>query len=390
MTRSSKKQKTGKHASRAPRKRIAVILGTRPEAIKLAPVILALRNEPWADCRVVVTGQHREMLDQVLSLFKIKPHEDLHVMRRAQSLGQLSVRLMAGLDKLLREQPPDLIIVQGDTTTVAVTSYLGFCHRIPVAHVEAGLRTNDRWSPFPEEINRRITSLLATIHFCPSEQAREVLLAENLSAGSIHLVRNTVIDALFLARSALRAKPRALAGVDFSKRTILVTMHRRESFGAPMEAICRAIAAVVAAHPEVRILLPVHKSPVVRQTVLPLLAPISGVHLVEPLDYQAFVYAMKECHFIMTDSGGVQEEAPALGKPVLVLRENTERPEAVRAGAALLVGTNEQAIVSAAEELLSGGALYRRMARPRNIYGDGKAAARIVDVLREELTGAGK
>lgn len=365
--------------------RIAVIIGTRPEAIKLAPLILLLRKEKWSECQVVVTGQHREMLEQVLATFGIKADHDLRVMRPAQTLGALSARLARRLDVLIEEEKPDIIVVQGDTTTVAIASYLGFCHRIPVAHVEAGLRTGDSRNPFPEEMNRRMASLLSTLHFCPSEQARTALLVEGVVPSSIHVVKNTVIDALFLAKSAKLPKPRTLARVDFNKPTILVTMHRRESFGEPMVEVCRAITEILASYSDAQVLLPLHKSPLVRNVVVPILSRHLRVHMVEPLDYPSFVYAMVNSRFIMTDSGGVQEEAPALGKPVLVLREKTERPEAVDAGAAMLVGTNRNAIVRIAGELLKGGALFRRMGRPRNIYGDGKASKRIAAVLRRQL-----
>ncbi|MCX7869135.1 MAG: UDP-N-acetylglucosamine 2-epimerase (non-hydrolyzing), partial [Terrimicrobiaceae bacterium] len=324
-------------------------------------------------------------LGPVLEFFGIEPEADLAVMRREQTLVMLSARLLAALDRALDRLRPQLLIVQGDTTTVAMASYLGFCRRIPVAHVEAGLRTRDRWNPFPEEINRRIAGLTSSLHFCPMPRAREALLAEGIPGESIHVVGNTVIDALLAARGRLGQAPPALEGVDFQRPTIVLTMHRRESFGEPMAAVCRAVAAHLDTHPEMQVLFPLHKSPEVRRMVKPLLASVPRALLVEPLDYPSFVYAMMKCRFILTDSGGVQEEAPALGKPVVVLRKVTERPEAIEAGAAVLAGTDERAIVRLCRELAVDSPLYRRMARRREVYGDGRSSARIVRKVRAFL-----
>lgn len=367
------------------RYRIAVVLGTRPEAIKLAPVILALRQEPWAECFVISTGQHREMLDPVLQFFGIEPVEDLKVMRKSQSLGRLSARLLHSLDRSLDRHHPDLLVVQGDTTTVAMASYLGFCRRIPVAHVEAGLRTRDPWNPFPEEINRRIATLTSTLHFCPVPRACEALRAEGVAEASISVVGNTVIDALLIARQRLKEAPPALSNVDFRRPTLVLTMHRRESFGEPMAAVCRAVAAHLRDHPETQVLFPVHKSPQVRGIVKPIFQGVERALLVEPLDYPSFVYAMTHCRFILTDSGGVQEEAPALGKPVVVLRKVTERPEAVDSGAAVLAGTDERKIREVCAELAVNSPLYRQMAKRRAVYGDGRSSSRIVRRLKTFL-----
>lgn len=367
-------------------KNILVVFGTRPEAIKLAPVVRELKKHPKS-CRVsvCVTAQHREMLDQVLDFFDIRPDFDLNLMRKNQALPDLTARIITCLGPVLDKTRPDLIVVQGDTTTTMATSLAGFYRRIAVAHVEAGLRTKDKYSPFPEEINRRITSTLADLHFAPTEKNRKNLISEGIPANAIHVTGNTVIDALLWARTILKGKPelvpaklRRLAGPE---RMILVTGHRRESFGPGFDRICRALRKIVRDNADAEIVYPVHLNPNVREPVMRILSDEHRVHLVGPVAYPSFVWLMDRARFVLTDSGGVQEEAPSLGKPVLVMRDTTERMEGLASGNAFLVGTSEEAIVRHATDLLRNEKRYRQMSRARNPYGDGRAAHRIVKAL---------
>jgi UDP-N-acetylglucosamine 2-epimerase (non-hydrolysing) len=374
--------------------RVSVILGTRPEAIKLAPVILKLQNQPDLECRVCVTAQHREMLDQSLAVFGIKPEVDLNLMRPGQSLGQVTARAVEALDSYLAAERPQLTLVQGDTTTVFCATLTSFYHHIPVGHVEAGLRTGNLMAPWPEEANRVMATRLATLHFAPTEASRRNLLLEMVPAERAFVTGNTVIDALFLALEKIRLNPpeipglpQALAQNDQSP-LVLITGHRRENFGAPFESLCHAISELARRFPDVHFVYPVHLNPRVQQPVTRLLGPSNGllnVHLLEPLDYLPFVSLMSRATLILTDSGGVQEEAPSLGKPVLVMRENTERPEAVEAGTVKLVGTGTETIVKEVTRLLQDPAVGEHMRSARNPYGDGLAAGRIVDICRQFL-----
>ena len=360
--------------------KVAVVFGTRPEAIKLAPVVRELSKDKRFHALTIVTGQHRQMLDQVLNLFKISPDYDLGVMTRKQSLATIVSRSVDRLDKVFREVRPDALLVQGDTSSTFVASLAGFYNRIPVGHVEAGLRTEDRWQPFPEEINRRLTSVLADWHFAPTELARRNLLNEKISPQSIFVTGNTVVDAFRLALRTAKRKlqlPMSLAG----KKIILVTAHRRENFGEPMKSICLALSELVDRFPDVAIVFPVHLNPEVRKVVFPFLAKHERIWLTDPLDYFQNVQLIRQSTLILTDSGGIQEEAPILGRPVLILRNTTERPEGVRAGVARLVGTEKTRIVQEASKLLIDPQAYRRAAARANPYGDGKAAKRIVGYL---------
>ncbi|MGQ3050340.1 MAG: non-hydrolyzing UDP-N-acetylglucosamine 2-epimerase [Roseateles sp.] len=364
------------------RKRILTVVGTRPEAIKMAPVITALQASGWCDCTVLATGQHRELLDQVLQVFGLVPDADLQVMAPNQSLAALSARLLCALDGAIEHWRPDVLIAQGDTTSVLCAAMAAFYRRLPFAHIEAGLRTHDLDNPFPEEMNRVVAGLLTRWHFSPTESARENLLAERIPADRIHVTGNTVIDALHsVAERADRAHLFARPG----RRLILVTAHRRENFGAPLAEICRAIAQLASLRPETDFLFPWHPNPNVRGIVRPLLEGLPNVTLCEPLDYLAFVAAMRQSHLILSDSGGVQEEAPALAKPVLVLRRETERPEAVAAGVVRLVGHDFDTIVQSTLSLLDDAAAHAAMARGVSPYGDGQAASRIEQILRKAL-----
>lgn len=363
------------------KRRILVVVGTRPEAVKLAPVILALREAAWADCRVLATAQHRQMLDQTLGFFGIAPDRDLDLMRPDQSLADLTARMIAALDPVLQEERPDLVIAQGDTTTVMVAALGAFYRKIAFAHVEAGLRTGDKWLPFPEEGNRAIVGRLADLHFAPTERAAANLLAENVPAARVHVVGNTVIDALLWAGARVDAAPFRPAG---GRRLLLVTAHRRENFGAPFAQICAALREL-ADRGDVELLYPVHPNPNVKTVAEELLGDHPRIRLVAPLDYPAMVAAMQAATLILTDSGGVQEEAPSLGKPVLVLRHETERPEGVAAGAARLVGPDRQRIVAAANLLLDDPAAYAAMATVQNPYGQGDSAVRMVGILQRQL-----
>lgn len=386
---------------------VSIILGTRPEAIKLAPIILAFARRPEVVCRVCVTGQHRQMLDQVLRVFEIEPDRDLNLMRRNQTLGGFTARALRALDSYLAEARPDMVLVQGDTTTVFCAALTAFYHRIPVGHVEAGLRTWDMDAPWPEEANRVLTSRLAAVHFAPTAWSRDNLLREGVAPGRIVVTGNPVVDALLIARRKTRARPPAVPELPPAIQpgtrcgrppVVLITGHRRESFGAGFEQICRAIAELARTHPDVQFVYPVHLNPHVREPVLRILGTMAAtrgagrgrrrgstppegsrnIHLIEPLSYLPFVAMMDRATLILTDSGGVQEEAPSLGKPVLVMRSTTERPEGVRAGVVKLVGVEEHAIVSAAAGLLKPCTRRADRRRTSNPYGDGHAARRIV------------
>ncbi len=370
----------------AQQPRICCVVGTRPEAIKMAPVILALRATGAYDVRVLATAQHRQMLDQVFQAFGITADVDLDIMRPNQSLTTLTGRLMLALDEVLLAEKPDLVLAQGDTTTVMTMALACFYHRIAFGHVEAGLRTGDLGNPFPEEMNRVVAGKLARWHFAPTEGSRQNLLREGVPDGSIVVTGNTVIDALLGA--AQRSAPLP-DGLDPGKRLILLTAHRRENFGEPFERVCQAVRQLLDTHPDVQLLYPVHPNPQVRDTAHRLLGAHPRALLCAPLDYLPFVAAMKQAYLILTDSGGVQEEAPALGKPVLVLRHETERPEAVAEGVVRLVGTDVERIVGAAHELLCNEAAYAAMARGVSPYGDGHASERIVAAVARHFQACG-
>jgi UDP-N-acetylglucosamine 2-epimerase (non-hydrolysing) len=364
-------------------KTVLCVVGTRPEAVKMAPVVLALRREPWARTRVLATAQHRRMLDQVLGLFEIEPDVDLDLMRPEQSLAELTARMITALDQSLQDERPDVVLAQGDTTTVLATGLACFYLRIAFGHVEAGLRTGDLANPFPEEMNRTVASRLARFHFAPTAAARANLLWEGIADAAIHVTGNTVIDALL--QVATRDVPLP-PGLDGTRRLILVTAHRRESFGLPLRQAFGALRALADRNQDVQILYPVHLNPSVSGPARELLSGHPRIVLCEPLEYAPFVSAMKRAYLIVTDSGGVQEEAPALGKPVLVLRDQTERPEAVAEGVVKLVGTSPERILFEAQRLLDDPQAYAAMARGVSPYGDGHAAERIVAVLRDSLS----
>lgn len=373
------------HRAREPRrpsKTVLCVVGTRPEAIKMAPVVRAFRDAPWARCRLVFTAQHRELVDPMFRFFEIAPDRDLDVMRPDQNLVDLTCRLLQGLDRAFHDEKPDVVLAQGDTTTVLAAALAAFYRRVPFAHVEAGLRTGDLARPFPEEGNRVLAGHLAALHFAPTPRARDALLREGVDPRTVRVTGNTVIDALHWA--AERDVP---IGVDIppDARLVLVTAHRRDSFGQPMRQICEAVADLARQHPEVRFLWPVHPNPAVKSVVEARLAEVPNVLLVPPLEYGALVSALKRCELVLTDSGGIQEEAPALGKPVLVLRHESERPEAVAAGAAKLVGPVREAIVAETNRLLDQPAALRAMSRPQSPYGDGRAALRVVRCVAEAL-----
>jgi UDP-N-acetylglucosamine 2-epimerase len=363
--------------------RVLSVLGTRPEAIKMAPVIraVAARTDGFTSL-VCVTGQHRDMLDQIMRVFKLSADVDLDIMRPGQVPSEVASRVLAAMPAVFRDTRPDLVLVQGDTTTTMATAMAAFLHGIPVGHIEAGLRTDDIGQPFPEEMNRRVASLVTALHFPPTKRAQDALLREGVRAERIVLTGNTVIDALLQSRrSDYRFSVPALQGLDPARRVVLVTLHRRESFGAPMRAVCSALRQIADRHPELTFVLPMHRNPSVRDVVLPALGSSSNFVLIGPLDYLDFIHLMARSYLIVTDSGGVQEEAPALDIPVLVTRDVTERPEGVEVGAARLVGTDETRIVRTIEELLTDAQAYKKMAAAPNPYGDGRASERIVAAL---------
>ncbi|MFG6551036.1 non-hydrolyzing UDP-N-acetylglucosamine 2-epimerase [Sulfitobacter sp. M21595] len=367
-------------------KKILLVFGTRPEAIKMAPVYEVLKQTPGLDVRVAVTAQHREMLDQVLRLFKIKPEYDLNIMQPGQGLTEITAAVLAGLKPVLEEFSPDLLLVHGDTTTTLSATLAAYYQQIPVGHVEAGLRTGDIYSPWPEEVNRKVTTTIAQLHFAPTAKSSANLAAEGVEANTVMVTGNTVIDALLEVVARLEndrnqsAAFDAAFGIDPTKRLILVTGHRRESFGGGFQRICDALATL-AKRNDVQIIYPVHLNPNVKGPVEASLGALESVCLIAPQDYLPFMHLMRRADIILTDSGGVQEEAPSLGKPVLVMRDTTERPEAVDAGTVKLVGTDTNLIVREANSLLDDAAAYELMARAHNPYGDGLASQRIRDAI---------
>ena len=368
--------------------RILSVFGTRPEAIKMAPVVRRLSDDQRFESRVCVTGQHRQMLDSALAFFAIEPNYDLNIMQPDQSLTAIAAATMTGLAPIFREFRPDRVLVQGDTTTTLAAAIAAFYNGISVGHVEAGLRTGNMAAPWPEEGNRKLTSGLADLHFAPTETSRRNLLAEGVDPARIFVTGNTVIDALLMTRARLAVGSALRAEMDArfpmlvpAGRLILVTGHRRENFGQGFENICLALATLARRHPDVQVLYPVHLNPRVREPVFRILSQVPNVGLIEPVDYVAFVYLMDRSTLIITDSGGVQEEAPSLGKPVLVMREVTERPEAVEAGTVRLVGTDRGRIVDEATGLLTDRVLYEQMSQAINPYGDGHSSERIVSII---------
>ncbi|HOQ30520.1 MAG TPA: UDP-N-acetylglucosamine 2-epimerase (non-hydrolyzing) [Armatimonadota bacterium] len=364
--------------------KIMAVFGTRPDALKMAPVVNELKRYP-EKVRVVVavTAQHREMLDQVLSIFDIRPDYDLNIMLPNQTLTQIATRALNGLDPILAAEQPQLVLVQGDTLTTFAAGLAAFFHRVDVGHVEAGLRTDDKYNPFPEEMNRRLTTRLADLHFAPTERARQTLLADGVRPEDIYVTGNTVIDALLAtAEKPFEFTEPPLSEVDFgAHRTILVTAHRRENWGEPIRDICRALRQIIQEFPDTQAIFQMHKNPVVRDVIREELGSVPRVLLVEPQEYVPWVHLMKRAYLVLTDSGGIQEEAPSLGLPVLVVRETTERPEGVDAGVAKLVGTNPERIVAEARELLGNKEAYRRMAHAVNPYGDGRSAEYIREAI---------
>lgn len=374
------------------KKRVLLAFGTRPEAIKMAPLVRQLQVSETFECRVCVTGQHRQMLDSVLALFDIRAEYDLNVMKREQDLYDLSSSIMVGMRQVLDAFRPDVVLVHGDTTTTMATSLAAFYRQIPVGHVEAGLRTGNMLSPWPEEANRKLAGVLATLHFAPTSRAEANLLGEGVPKERIAVTGNTVIDALLMVRNSLErdaalrhATEASLPRFARDRRIVLVTGHRRESFGEGFERMCKALAQVARRHPDIDVVYPVHLNPNVREPVQRLLSAIENVHLIEPLDYLPFVCLMERAYLIVTDSGGIQEEAPSLGKPVLVMRDTTERQEAIDSGTVRLVGTHEQLIAESITELLDDANAYRAMSGRVNPYGDGAASARIEAALKDYL-----
>ncbi len=364
--------------------KVMTVFGTRPEAIKMAPVVLELAKHPDKIVPVVtVTAQHRDMLDQVLNLFQIKPDHDLDIMAAGQTLFDITSRAMMGLDKVLQEEKPDIVLVHGDTTTTFAGALASYYHQVSVGHVEAGLRTHNKYSPFPEEMNRKLTGSIADLHFAPTDTSEQNLVAESVDSERIFVTGNTVIDALHkTVDDDFQFEDEVLQGIDFkNKRIVLLTTHRRENLGEPMRHVYRAMRRLVDEFEDVEIVFPVHKNPKVREVVQEELGGLSKVHLIDPLDYEPFANLMHRSHLILTDSGGVQEEAPALGKPVLVLRDTTERPEAVAAGTVKLIGTDEKVVYDEAKLLLTDRDEYSRMSEACNPYGDGKASQRIIQAI---------
>ncbi len=362
--------------------KVFTVFGTRPEAIKMAPLIYELKSRPSIDCKVCVTAQHREMLDMVLELFDIKPDFDLNIMTERQTLAGITTKALTGLEEVFRQEKPDLVLVHGDTSTTFAGSLAAYYNQVKVGHVEAGLRTYDKYFPFPEEINRRLTGVLSDLHFSPTINNRANLINEGVNPDSIFVTGNTVIDAFKTTiKKDFSFEGTPLEGIDMDKRIILMTAHRRENLGAPLENICRAVARLVRDFPDIEVVYPVHLNPAVRETANAILGNIPRVHLVEPLDVDVLHNAMNKAHLVLTDSGGLQEEAPALGKPVLVLRGETERPEAAEAGTVKIAGTEEDIIYSLASQLLIDDGEYHKMSVAVNPYGDGNASRRIVDSI---------
>ena len=363
--------------------KVMTVFGTRPEAIKMAPLAIELEKNPEIESIVCVTAQHREMLDQVLDLFEIKPDYDLDIMKERQSLLGITTRVLEVLDEVIKEAKHDIVLVHGDTTTSFVGALAAFYNQVTVGHVEAGLRTYDKYSPFPEEMNRNLTGRIADMHFSPTVQNRENLLKENISADDIYITGNTVIDALkTTVRKDYTFQNDVLNQLDFeNKRVIVVTAHRRENLGEPLENICNALKQIVTEYEDVELVYPVHLNPAVRETVFGILGDVSGVHLIDPVTVDDLHNAIDRSFMVMTDSGGIQEEAPALAKPVLVLRRETERPEAVKAGTVKLAGVDKEVIISMAKDLLDNEESYKKMAHAANPYGDGNASERIIKAI---------
>ncbi len=370
---------------------VLAVYGTRPEAIKMAPVIKALEHSETLHCEIAVTGQHREMLDQVNEMFAIVPDHDLNVFEPGQTLNALMAKVFARIDPVLEQVAPKAVLVQGDTSTVAAAAIAAMYRQIPVVHLEAGLRSGDIWSPFPEEANRKIVSQITSLHLAPTTQSRDNLLREGISADDIVVTGNTVIDALFttLGLNPPVSHPQVAELVEQGKKILLVTTHRRENWGGAMENVGRALRTIAQNFPEMTIVLPAHRNPLVREAVLPSVEGLPNVLVTEPLSYGEFIRVMNAAHIVLTDSGGVQEEAPSLGRPVLVMRENTERPEAVAAGTVRLIGTDEARIVDEVSRLMTSQTSYDAMSKAQNPYGDGKAAARTVAAI-EQLLGLGQ
>lgn len=369
--------------------KVMAVFGTRPEAIKMAPVVKAFRKMEAVDCKVVVTAQHREMLDQVLSLFEIVPDYDLNLMQHGQSLAALTSRILEGMDSLIEKIRPHFVLVQGDTTTTFASALAAFYHKIPIGHVEAGLRTGEKYFPWPEEINRRLAGSLADLHFAPTQIARKNLLREGVPDDRIFVTGNTVIDALLATvkkdyRFLDHKLPKILAD-NRDRRLILVTTHRRENWGDPMVQIYRALITVLDNYPDTYVIFPMHKNPTVRNAVSDVLGKHPRVFLIEPLDYEPFINLMAHTYIILSDSGGIQEEAPSLGKPVLVVRDTTERPEAVAAGTAKIIGTNYDNILRGISELLSDQNTYKQMCHASNPYGDGTSGTKIAEIVVKKL-----
>jgi len=366
------------------KKKVLFVFGTRPEAIKMAPVIQKMkRNADFFDVVVVVTGQHREMLDQVLNIFNINPDYDLGIMEEKQTLSHIVIKSLQGLEEIFLREKPNVLLVQGDTTSAFAAGLAAFYHKVVLAHIEAGLRTKKKYSPFPEEMNRKLITTLSDLHFAPTTMSLQNLLDEGVPRSSVYVTGNTVIDSLFtVAKNDYDLNKIGLNLDSNNKKIILITAHRRESFGPPLRAICEAVKRLAVKYSQaIRMVFPVHKNPTVRNTINDILKEIKEISLIEPVEYEPFVHLMKTSHLILTDSGGIQEEAPALGKPVLVLRETTERPEAIIANTVKLVGTKTENIVKETEKLLNDKDEYDKMARAINPYGDGHAAERIVEVL---------
>jgi len=375
--------------------KVLLVFGTRPEAIKMAPLVKAFQSDSHFETRVCVTAQHREMLDQVLDMFEIVPEYDLNLMKPGQDLYDITLNVLLGMKDVLADFNPDVVLVHGDTTTTSATSLAAFYQKIKVGHIEAGLRTHDIYSPWPEEANRQITGVLASYHFAPTTTSRDNLLRENKDAKNILVTGNTVIDALFLALDKIEnnqeLKNEIIKNIntryklDDTKKLILVTGHRRENFGQGFINICEALKTLAMNNKDVDIVYPVHLNPNVQRPVKEILSDVSNVHLIDPLQYETFLYMMSKSYFIITDSGGVQEEAPSLGKPVLVMRDTTERPEALEAGTVKLVGTDPQIIIKEAQNLLDDTIEYGKMSKAHNPYGDGRACSKIIEFLKSNL-----
>ncbi|WP_444924281.1 non-hydrolyzing UDP-N-acetylglucosamine 2-epimerase [Microbulbifer sp. DLAB2-AF] len=370
--------------------KVLIVFGTRPEAIKMAPLSLRLKGDSRFETKVCVTAQHREMLDQVLSLFELNPDYDLNLMKPGQNLTDLSANILTGVSKIITKANPDMVLVHGDTTTTLIASLASYYNKIPIGHVEAGLRTGNLYSPWPEEANRKLTGSLATLHFTPTENSKINLLNDGVSEDQIYVTGNTVIDSLLEVvrkldnnQSLYEGLTRDFSFLDDTRKLILVTGHRRESFGGGFERICKALVEISKSHPNTQIVYPVHLNPNVREPVNRLLKHVDNIYLIDPLDYLPFVYLMNRSNIILTDSGGIQEEAPSLGKPVLVMRDTTERPEALLAGTVKLVGTDTSNITSELSRLLTDNDEYKKMSYAHNPYGDGQACNRIIESLIE-------